>query len=74
MAKTWLRSNWKNRLRNRGLWMSMLALIGIVVVNVTKLTTDQWTIIYTAGLGVLVALGLVNDPTTENCGLKDDPP
>lgn len=61
------------RVNNYGLWVSfaalsyaMLQLFGI------GLPPDQWEMIVNGLLGILLALGILNDPTTQNRGFRDD--
>ena len=53
------------RLKNYGFWVSLLALIGMLLqdfgVNVTNTQLDLYS---EAILTILVFLGIVNDPTT----------
>lgn len=64
----------KNRLRNYGLWVSIAALIPLTLsafgINFTN--QDKYMELINAILTVLVGLGLVNNPSTENRWFKDD--
>lgn len=64
----------KNRLRNYGLWVSIAALIPLTLsafgFNFTN--QDKYMELINAILTVLVGLGLVNNPSTENRWFKDD--
>lgn len=62
-----------SRFKNYGLWMSILALIPLIFkafgVNVLP---DEYSEITTAILGILVAVGILNNPTTEVKWYGDD--
>ena len=65
----------KNRLKNYGLWLSIAALIPLVMSAFgLKLHDEQkYMELINAILTVLVALGLINNPSTENRWFNDDP-
>ena len=48
----------QNRLKNYGLWTSAAALIFMILQN--------------SGIGILILLGIINNPDTENPGFGDD--
>ena len=62
-----------SRIKNYGLWVSILALIPLILkafgVNVLP---DEYSEITTAILGILVAVGILNNPTTEVKWYGDD--
>ena len=63
----------KDRLKNYALWVSLIALIPMLCegfgINVLPANYEELSM---AILGILVLLGLVNNPTTQNRGYKDD--
>lgn len=64
----------KNRLRNYGLWVSVAALIPLVLSAFgLKIVDEQkYMELINALLAILVGLGLINNPSTENRWFKDD--
>ncbi|MBA4601885.1 phage holin [Thermoactinomyces mirandus] len=60
------------RLRNYGFWLSVLAFIvgGLRYAGIDL--GIQESVIVDLILGILVALGIFNDPTTENKWYQDD--
>ncbi|GFZ33574.1 peptidase C1 [Clostridium zeae] len=63
----------KSRLKNYGLWVSVIALIPMVCKGFgLNILPDNYNEIATAILGILVLLGILNNPTTETNGFKDD--
>ncbi|WP_124726827.1 phage holin [Staphylospora marina] len=64
--------DWKSRFRNAGFWVSLVAFLLMflktigVDVGLPEYEFVDWV------LGILVLLGIVSDPTTENCGWLDD--
>lgn len=64
----------KNRVRNYGLWLSIAAFIPLVLSAFgIKITNEQqYNEIINAILTLFVALGLLNNPNTENRWYKDD--
>ena len=62
-----------SRFKNYGLWVSILALIPLILkafgVNVLP---DEYSELTTAILGILVAVGILNNPTTEVKWYGDD--
>ncbi|WIF95003.1 phage holin [Caminicella sporogenes] len=63
----------KKRLRNYGLWVAVAAFIPMLLeafgLNVLPENYNQ---LVKAFLGILVLLGIINNPTTENKGFLDD--
>lgn len=64
----------KNRLRNYGLWVSVAALIPLALsaFGVKFVDNQKYTELINALLAVLVGLGLINNPTTNNHWFNDD--
>jgi uncharacterized membrane protein len=62
-----------SRFKNYGLWVSIFALVPMVLeaCNVRILPANYDTIVNTL-LGILVVAGILNNPTTENKGYLDD--
>lgn len=63
-------SKWalKGRLRSWALWVSVLGALGIILDNLgvfdrLGLDGDRWTVLVNAVGGILVAFGILNDPT-----------
>lgn len=62
-----------SRLKNYGLWVSILALIPLVLKQFgIYIIPEEYTQITTAILSILVMAGILNNPTTENKGFLDD--
>lgn len=63
----------KSRLKNYGLWISVIALVPMVCKGFgLNILPDNYNEIATAILSILVLLGILNNPTTETNGFKDD--
>jgi C1A family cysteine protease len=63
----------KSRLKNYGLWISVIALIPMICKGFgLNILPDNYNEIATAILGILVFLGILNNPTTVTNGFKDD--
>lgn len=64
----------KNRLRNYGLWVSVAALIPLVLsaFGLKIINEQKYMELINALLAILVGLGLINNPSTENRWFKDD--
>ncbi|GIM29835.1 hypothetical protein CPJCM30710_25010 [Clostridium polyendosporum] len=63
----------KSRLKNYGLWISIAAFIPIILKVFGKdVLPSNYNEIVTAILSILVMLGLINNPTSENRGFSDD--
>jgi uncharacterized membrane protein len=64
---------WKNRLRNYGLWTSVASLVYLILrlfgVDVVE---AEYKAVVDAIMAVLLAAGIVNNPATENRGYRDD--
>lgn len=63
-------SKWamKGRLRSWALWVSVLGALGIILDNLgvfdrLGLDGERWTVLVNAVGGILVAFGILNDPT-----------
>ncbi|MGL4451711.1 MAG: holin [Sarcina sp.] len=62
-----------SRLKNYGLWISVFALIPMVLNGFgVKVLPENYQAIVTSVLGILVAAGILNNPTTQNKGFLDD--
>lgn len=63
----------KKRLRNYGLWVSVASLV-LLLLNSFGVVIDEskYNGIVNAILAILVLLGILNNPTTENKGFGDD--
>ena len=61
------------RLKNYGLWISVAAFIPILLtVFGVDIVSEEYNELVNALLGILVAAGLLNNPTTEERGFADD--
>lgn len=62
-----------SRLKNYGLWMSIFALIPLILngFNISFLP-ENYNEIITAILSILVMAGILNNPTTKTKGFGDD--
>lgn len=64
---------WKNRLRNYGLWVAVAAFIPLILQAFgVELVEEQYNEIVNSLLGILVLLGLISNPDTENRFYMDD--
>lgn len=62
-----------NRLRNYGLWISVASLVFMILQNSgIQITPETWNLYVNAILGILILLGIINNPTTDNPGFGDD--
>lgn len=62
-----------SRFKNYGLWISIAALIPMVLKGFNiDILPDNYQEVINAVLAILVMLGLINNPTTENKGFVDD--
>ncbi|NLL30786.1 MAG: holin [Clostridiales bacterium] len=62
-----------SRFKNYGFWVSLFALIPMVLNAMgMEIIPEQYETITTAILTILVALGIVSNPTTECKWYKDD--
>lgn len=66
-------SKWalKGRLRSWALWVSALGAVGIILDNLgvfdrLGLDGERWTVLVNAVGGILVAFGILNDPTSRD--------
>ncbi|SHH35849.1 phage holin [Clostridium grantii] len=63
----------KNRLKNKMLWVSVIALIPMLCQSFgLDILPSNYTEVSNSILGIVILLGLVNNPSTENAGFKDD--
>ncbi|WP_044640957.1 phage holin [Risungbinella massiliensis] len=64
----------KQRLRNYGLWIAVASLVLMVLRAFgIDLVEEQYDSIVDSILGILVLLGIINNPTSNNQGFWDDP-
>ncbi|ONI38189.1 hypothetical protein AN640_02735 [Candidatus Epulonipiscium fishelsonii] len=63
-----------SRFKNYGLWVSIFAFIPIFLQAIGIKVIPEYTEVVNAFLAILVAMGLVNNPTTKNKGYLDDKP
>ena len=62
-----------SRFKNYGLWVSIFALIPLVLQGFgVNILPGNYEEIVVALLGVLVMAGILNNPTSENTGYLDD--
>ena len=62
-----------NRFKNYGLWMSILALMPMILKMFgIRIIPEEFKEVSSMILLVLVALGILNDPTTQYKGYRDD--
>ncbi|MBD7909926.1 MULTISPECIES: phage holin [Clostridium] len=63
----------KSRFKNHGLWVSIAALIPVLLkVAGVDILPDNYSNITNLVLGILVMLGILNNPTTECKWYSDD--
>jgi uncharacterized membrane protein len=63
----------KKRLKNYGLWVAVAAFIPMLLEAFgLDVLPENYNQIVKSFLGILVLLGIINNPTTENPGFKDD--
>ena len=62
-----------NRFKNYGLWVSILALMPMVLrMFGIRIIPEEFKEVSSMILLILVALGIINDPTTQCKGYRDD--
>lgn len=67
--------NIKIRLQNYGLWVAIAAFIALALeVAGVKFDLGKFNVVVNSFLGLLVLLGVISNPTTENKGFADDKP
>ena len=66
-------SKWalKGRLRSWALWVSVLGALGIILDNLgvfarIGIDNERWSVIINAAGGILIAFGILNDPTNRD--------
>ncbi len=65
--------NWMSRCRNYGFWLSAVAfIVGAIRYTGVDLGIAEDSVIADLIIGVLVALGIINNPVTESKWYKDD--
>lgn len=63
----------KTRFKSYGLWLAVIALIPMVCQSFgANILPANYEEVATAILSIVVMLGIVNNPTTENKGFLDD--
>jgi uncharacterized membrane protein len=63
----------ENRLKNYGLWTSVAALLLMILQNSgVQVLPEQWDLYVNSALSILILLGIISNPDTENTGFKDD--
>lgn len=67
-------NNIGKRLKNRGTLLAIIAWLYSVLElgGVIHLSPDNYELLIVGGVNILVLLGIVNDPTTNNKGYSDD--
>ena len=66
MSKQKLSSFLKNRLRNKYLWMAIIALLTNLAISGAIVLPDNFETIATSVLNILVLLGIFNNPSTQS--------
>ena len=61
-----------NRFKNYGLWVSIAALIPLVLSGLGIQIIPNYQEIVNAVLAILVTVGIISNPTTSNLWYKDD--
>ena len=65
--------NWKSRLQNYGFWIGVVALLLLLLQRFgVDFVADSFQGLVDIILGILVLLGIINDPTTTKKGFGDD--
>jgi uncharacterized membrane protein len=63
----------KNRLKNYALWISISSFVFMIIQNSgLQITPESWDLYINSILGILILLGIINNPTTNNKGFGDD--
>ena len=63
----------KNRLKNYGLWISIASFLFMIIQGAgLQITPESWNLYVNSILGILILLGIINNPTTDNKGFGDD--
>lgn len=63
----------KKRLKNYGLWVSVAALLGMILQDVGfQITPEKYQAYIDSILTILVLAGIINNPTTKKKGFGDD--
>lgn len=61
------------RFKNYGLWVSILALIPLILNSFgVKVVPEEYQLITNTVLSILVTIGVINNPTTVSKWFKDD--
>lgn len=65
--------NFKNRLKNYGLWISIASLVFMILQDAgVIITPEKYQAYVDIILAILILLGIINNPDTENSGFLDD--
>ncbi len=65
--------NWKNRLQNYGFWIGVVALLLLLLQQFgVEFVSSAFQVLVNIILGILVLLGIINNPTTTKRGFCDD--
>ena len=64
-----MKINWKVRLQSYAFWVSLFGLLGLLLPTLFDIDLGKYQAVTQAVLGLLVAIGVVTDPTTK--GLSD---
>jgi uncharacterized membrane protein len=63
----------KPRLRNYGLWVAVFALAVAALQQAgVQFVPEQWEKLFKLTMDVLILLGIISNPTTQNPGFGDD--
>jgi uncharacterized membrane protein len=62
-----------NRYKNYGLWISISSLIFLFLQEIgIQITPEKFDVYVNMILGILILLGIINNPETKNKGFGDD--
>jgi phi LC3 family holin len=61
--------NWKVRVQSYAFWVSLISLLGLLLPALFEIDLGKYQAVSQAVLGLLVAVGVLTDPTT--AGLSD---
>ncbi|MBB6446439.1 phage holin [Bacillus benzoevorans] len=64
-----MKINWKLRVQSYPFWVAVFGLIGLIVTHYLGFDAGEYQLLIDAILGVMIAGGLVADPTTK--GMSD---
>lgn len=66
-----MRINWQARLKSYPFWVALLSFIGLILVDAGIVTTGTFDTYVKAFLGLLVAGGVITDPSTPGISDKE---